>query len=220
MVSQLEHNEETVPTDLGTFVNGLILPIEAVHRTYPSGENAGRDFVTQVAAAILDTYFKDTGAYDHRHVQQPIGLLGNKGYAFQAAKGSGGFSWEYQYLGLGHKVMVTLEEWIQFKNAFDRTGIGVGKNTFDPDWATTSRNIVFDDSRYDGGERLPPSWVRVVDESVPVDWKQLGRFIKEHEQDLSDRLGPLAGVLKSAQQAGMGQLDPRHVMDKYHAALR
>lgn len=217
MVSLLEHTEQRVATDIGEFVNGLSLPIEVVKRTYQSGENAGRDFAVHVAAALLDLYFVKYYAYGHRHVQQPIGLLGDRGYAFQAVKGSEGFSWESS----PGFFMVTLKEWNEFKTAFNKTGIGVDKNTFDPDWAITSRNLVLDYDPNKAAEGvLPSSWVRVVDESLPVDWRQLGGFIEDHKKDLSDKLGPLAGVLKSAQQAGIGQLDPRRVMNQYYEALR
>ncbi len=222
MVSQLEHTEQRVATDLGEFVKGLSLPMEAVNRTYPSGKDAGHDFVTHVAAAILDIYFKESGAYGHRHVQQPIGLLGDRGYAHQAVEGSEGFSWDYQDPATSRRVGVILEEWIAFKTAFDRTGMGVDKNTFNPDWAITSGNIVLDYDPNKAAEGvLPSSWARVIDESVPVDWRQLGRFIETHETNLSSRLGsPMIGVLKSAQQAGIGKLEPRELMDQYHNALR
>ena len=196
--------------------------LAAYHKISRDGPGTGADaFVRHLAAALTDVYFVLSGAYEHRHVPQPICLsedIGSKanGYFYQYANGRVAFPWQFP------DVIVTLAEWIEFCNAFNKTGINVWHNVSDPE-SPSSQNIVlagYDISTLIETGDLPPSWVRIDFDyqSCLVNWEKFFRFVRENEVNIEGKLGSMMGVMKLAQQTSVGR-PPRDVRDAYHEQL-
>lgn len=209
--------------DLSKATNGAVHHNNGVG-TFRAGGEPENAFLTNLVAALLDTSFVLGGKYAHRHIPQPLGLaeaIGMKdGYLYEYANGSDGFPWDF--LGdFGRHV--TLEEWIDFCNAFASTGIGVQHDITDTDNARVSQNIIL--RSYEISDlikgTLPFDWARIDFgfSSCPVSWEKLGAYLKEQEGKIGYRIGPMKDVLILAYQAGTRQLEFRRVMDRYYEEL-
>ncbi len=229
-----EASAYTNTLDLGTLVRGSLHHngnIEAVYRVsdtkviYEVSGDSEHSFLRNLAAAILDAAFVKGGKYAHRHIPSPIGLSDivklPDGYLYEYIAGSEGFSWEFPG-DFGHRV--TLEEWIQFSNAFNATGIQVTHDITDPDDGRRSKNIIVQSYTIDDliKGNLSPHWGRIDFgfSSCPVSWEKFGAYLMKHEEELKSLLGSMGDVLLLAYNAGMGQLAPREVMERYHRELQ
>lgn len=201
--------------------NGAVHYDGKVDIVFRAGGDPEHAFLNNLAAALLDAAFVSGGKYAHRHIPQPLGLaeaIGLKdGYLYEYVEGSGGFPWEFD------RNSVTLEEWIDFCNAFNATGVGIQHDITDPDNARVSQNIILHSYEISDLIKgiLPLNWARIDfgSGSCTVSWEKFGAYLKEREDEIKHRIGSMKDVLILAYQAGTRQLDFRRVVDRYYEEL-
>ncbi len=192
----------------------------------PNEHSAYLTFLKNLAAYLLDAYFRKRGKYAHQHVSQPIGISESDwGTIYEYFRGSEGFPWcimsEYR------EEMIQLGEWNAFVGYFAATGIGVGSDVTDPDDARVSKNIILGESYnyniatlYDSLS-LPPDWRRIDfgSRSCPVSAEKLYGFISSEQAGLYSALGSMADVLHGTHGYMTGIQEGRSVIKMYHKKL-
>ncbi len=210
-------------TDLGKLTNGLLHCDEDITAVYRVSGDSEHSFLRNLAAAILDAAFVSGGKYANRHIPSPIGLsevadLPADGYLYEYVAGSEGFPWEFD------RQMINIREWGQFSNAFAATGIPVTHDITDVDNGRVSKNIIVQSYTIDDliEGTLSPHWGRIDFgfSSCPVSWEKFGAYLTKNEEELKSLLGSMEDVLLLAYNAGMMQLGPKEVMERYHRELQ
>ena len=210
-------------TDLGKLTNGLLHCDEDIKVVYRVSGDSEHSFLRNLAAAVLDAAFVRGGKYANRHIPSPIGLsdaagLSAGGYLYEYVAGSEGFPWEFDHQ------KINLEEWWQFSGAFAATGIPATHDITDADNGRVSKNIIVPSYTIDDliEGTLSPHWSRIDFgfSSCPVSWEKFGAYLMNHEEELKSLLGSMGDVLSLAYNAGIGQLIPKEVMERYHRELQ
>jgi hypothetical protein len=163
----------------------------AYRKEFSKTFNVGhRLFLKHTIIKKLEDYFFKKGFYQYAHITRPLGSI-QGGYIYEWAFGSDVFPW-YLVNESYENISVKLEDWENFVEAFNDTGINLQKDCTNPDDGRISQNIIHQfpygvDSYRSKLNRL---WKRIDfgDRSITIDYDRLIAYLKKNEADMKENL--------------------------------
>lgn len=174
----------------------VVVAIREEFNQYPG---QGRKlFLKHAIIKKMDDYFLKTGKYTFTHIPRPIGSVEKdekkqikESYLYEWVFGTEGFPWSISNLNNKHEP-VQVNEWIEFTNSFNTSGIKIDYDCTDADDGRISKNIIHQlYNSNDVWKELNCLWQRIDfgGSSVIIDFQKLSKFISDRETEMISVLG-------------------------------